>query len=134
MQKRFDVRGLGHGVNPVNPMIRNILDISKWVKDNGDMSESTSHPRRWHKSTDNAVGARKLSATFVDDMQTHAGETAGLLEVLTHETRLRSPCHLSGGELSVSEINARVHLNQAALSHHLVVLHDLICWSAGKQS
>lgn len=115
-------------------MIRNILDISKWVKDNSNMSESTSHTRTRRKSSDNAVGARERSEALADDMQAHAGEAAGLLKVLAHEIRLLVLCHLSGGEPSVGEINERVSMSQSALSQHLAVLHDLCCGPAGKRS
>lgn len=65
-----------------------------------------------------------MSAAFIADMQAHAAEAAGLLKVLAHETRLLVLCHLSGGELSVGEINQRVPLSQSALSQHLAVLRS----------
>lgn len=64
----------------------------------------------------------EVSPAFIADMKTHAAEAAGLLKVLAHETRLLVLCHLSGGELSVGEINERVSLSQSALSQHLAVL------------
>lgn len=63
-----------------------------------------------------------MSATFIDDMQAHADEAAGLLKVLAQKSRLLVLCHLSRGELPVSEINERVPLSQSALSQHLALL------------
>lgn len=86
------------------------------------MNESTTQRRTRRKPSHGADGTSAVSSTFMDDMQAHAGEAAGLLKVLAHEGRLLVMCHLSGGELSVGEINERVALSQSALSQHLAVL------------
>lgn len=91
-------------------------------KYNVQMNQTTPHRRTRRKSTTELPDARRASTTFTHDMQAHVAEAASLLKVLAHETRLLVLCHLSRGELSVGEINARVTLSQSALSQHLAVL------------
>lgn len=55
-------------------------------------------------------------------LQDSAGEAAALLKVLSNEKRLLILCTLAGGELSVSELNARIPMSQSALSQQLAVL------------
>lgn len=55
-------------------------------------------------------------------MQPHAEQAAELLRALANEQRLMILCNLTGGELSVSQLNERVPLGQSALSQHLAVL------------
>lgn len=52
----------------------------------------------------------------------HIEPAAQLLRALANPHRLMILCLLSEGELSVSELNARVPLSQSALSQHLSVL------------
>lgn len=53
-----------------------------------------------------------------------AAQAAKLLRALGNERRLMILCQLSGGELSVGELQPRVGLSQSALSQHLAVLRD----------
>lgn len=53
-----------------------------------------------------------------------AGRAATLLRLLGNERRLMVLCQLADGELSVSEIQARVGLSQSALSQHLALLRE----------
>ena len=57
-------------------------------------------------------------------MQENAAEAADLLKLLANESRLQILCVLSHGELSVSELNARIDLSQSALSQHLKKLRE----------
>lgn len=57
-----------------------------------------------------------------DAMQVHAGDATRLLKALANPSRLMILCSLAGGELTVSQLNARVPLSQSALSQHLAVL------------
>jgi DNA-binding transcriptional ArsR family regulator len=51
-----------------------------------------------------------------------SGAAARLLRALANEHRLVALCALAEGELSVSELNARIPISQSALSQHLAVL------------
>ncbi len=53
-----------------------------------------------------------------------AGRAATLLRLLGNERRLMILCQLANGELSVSELQARVGLSQSALSQHLALLRE----------
>ena len=53
-----------------------------------------------------------------------AGRAATLLRLLGNERRLMVLCQLANGELSVSELQARVGLSQSALSQHLALLRE----------
>ena len=55
----------------------------------------------------------------VDEMALRAAEAAALLKALSHEGRLMILCHLSGGEKSVSELEALVGARRAAGSQPL---------------
>ncbi len=57
-------------------------------------------------------------------MQAHAGQAADLLKALANEHRLMIMCTLLGGELCVSDLNAKVSLSQSALSQHLANLRE----------
>ena len=57
-------------------------------------------------------------------LQASAGEAAKLLRALANERRLAILCRLSGGELSVGELQDHVGLSQSALSQHLARLRD----------
>lgn len=64
------------------------------------------------------------SAAVLDTarMRRHAEGAAKLVRALANRHRLLVLCVLSGGELSVGELNSRVRLSQSALSQHLAVL------------
>lgn len=70
------------------------------------------------------TGTRKPAAIpeTARAMQPHAEQAAELLRALANEQRLMILCNLTGGELSVSQLNERVPLGQSALSQHLAVL------------
>ncbi len=51
-----------------------------------------------------------------------ASEAARFLRALANEQRLMILCRLSGGEMSVSALQAGTALSQSALSQHLAVL------------
>ncbi len=55
-------------------------------------------------------------------MEQHIEPATQFLRALANPHRLMILCLLSEGELSVSELNARVPLSQSALSQHLSVL------------
>ncbi|HPE25221.1 ArsR/SmtB family transcription factor [Albidovulum sp.] len=57
-----------------------------------------------------------------DDMLARATEAAGLLKALGHEGRLMILCYLSEGECSVTELETRLGLRQAAVSQQLARL------------
>ncbi len=59
-----------------------------------------------------------------DDLAAHANQAAAILQALSNPHRLMILCVLSGGELSVSELNQRLSLSQSALSQHLAVLRN----------
>lgn len=57
-------------------------------------------------------------------MEEQAGRAAKLLKALSNERRLLILCNLVGGELSVTQLNARILLSQSALSQHLARLRQ----------
>ncbi len=57
-----------------------------------------------------------------EDMAVRAAEAATFLKALSHEGRLMILCHLSAGELTVTEIETRLGLRQAAVSQQLARL------------
>lgn len=71
-----------------------------------------------------ATGALSLK---VDHRSTHHGKdnARGRIKALANDQRLMILCHLIEGQLSVSELNARVALSQSALSPHLAVLRAM---------
>lgn len=70
-----------------------------------------------------------LTRSELKHLQSSAGEAAALLKVLSNEKRLLILCTLAGGELSVSDLNARIPMSQSALSQQLAVLRreGLVC-------
>ena len=71
--------------------------------------------------------AKTMPAAFAegvgaDDMLARATEAAGLLKALGHEGRLMILCYLSEGECSVTELETRLGLRQAAVSQQLARL------------
>jgi len=63
-------------------------------------------------------------AASIEELLPHAESAAALLRSLANAQRLMILCHLSGGALSVSELNVRVPLSQSALSQHLAKLRE----------
>jgi DNA-binding transcriptional ArsR family regulator len=57
-------------------------------------------------------------------MQSNASDAVNLLKGLANESRLMIMCVLSEGEVSVGQLNQRIHLSQSALSQHLAVLRE----------
>lgn len=53
-----------------------------------------------------------------------SAEAATMLRALANQQRLLILCHLSTGELSVSELHDRMVLSQSALSQHLARLRE----------
>lgn len=53
-----------------------------------------------------------------------AGRAAALLRLLGNEKRLMVLCQLADGELSVSQIQARIGTSQSALSQHLALMRE----------
>lgn len=53
-----------------------------------------------------------------------AGRAANLLRLLGNEKRLMVLCQLADGELSVSQLQARIGLSQSALSQHLALMRE----------
>lgn len=59
-----------------------------------------------------------------DAMQAAAAQACGLLKVLANPDRLLLLCHLSQGELSVSQLEAQTGIRQPTLSQQLGVLRE----------
>ncbi|MET4694449.1 ArsR/SmtB family transcription factor [Endozoicomonas lisbonensis] len=55
-------------------------------------------------------------------MRQKVRNAAALLKNMSNENRLLILCHLSQGEMSVSQLNERFDLSQSALSQHLALL------------
>lgn len=62
------------------------------------------------------------AALPADEMAARAAEAALFLKALGHEGRLMILCHLSGGERSVTELEALLGARQAAVSQQLARL------------
>ena len=75
-------------------------------------------------SSSRAASTRARLPMTARRMRPHAQSAAELLRALANEQRLMILCNLTEGELSVSELNARLPLSQSALSQHLAVLRD----------
>jgi DNA-binding transcriptional ArsR family regulator len=60
-----------------------------------------------------------------EELLPHAEAAASLLRSLGNAQRLMILCHLSGGALSVGDLNALVPLSQSALSQHLAKLQQM---------
>ncbi len=65
---------------------------------------------------------RPLAARLLNDPNDAIQSSTHLLKAVANENRLRILCLLDSGELSVSELNARLSLSQSALSQHLAIL------------
>ncbi len=66
--------------------------------------------------------SRPRTTTELGALRPHAAAAARLLKALANPNRLMILCALSGGELSVGDLNRKVVLSQSALSQHLAVL------------
>lgn len=69
-------------------------------------------------------GAPPADQGVPDQMVENAGEAAAFLKTLAHRGRLMILCHLSQGELSVSELETRLGQRQAAVSQQLARLRQ----------
>lgn len=58
------------------------------------------------------------------EMETHAGQVAGLLKTLAHPVRLMLACALAEGEYAVGELEAKLGNHQPTLSQQLGVLRE----------
>lgn len=67
-------------------------------------------------------------------VRTRADEVAGLLKLLSHPNRLLVTCELAGGELPVSQIEARTGVAQPNLSRDLARLRAEGIVSTRRQS
>ncbi|NBB53025.1 metalloregulator ArsR/SmtB family transcription factor [Rhizobium sp. CRIBSB] len=65
-----------------------------------------------------------LQTIGLDRFQASAGDAAGLMRALSHESRLMILCQLGEGELSVGQMLPLVGLSQSALSQHLAKLRE----------
>jgi DNA-binding transcriptional ArsR family regulator len=65
-----------------------------------------------------------ISGMDFDAMKRNANDAVNLLKGLANESRLMIMCVLSEGEVSVGQLNERIHLSQSALSQHLAVLRE----------
>lgn len=75
-----------------------------------------------------------IDLSRLGEMQAHAQQAAALLKALANENRLMILCTLIGGELCVSELNAKVPLSQSALSQHLAGLREAGLVSTRKEA
>lgn len=66
--------------------------------------------------------AAAMSAENLAKMAESASAAAEFLKALSHEGRLMILCNLVGGELSVTELERRVGMRQAAVSQQLARL------------
>lgn len=90
---------------------------------------------RFQSVVKSEMGAKSATVLpVVREMLPHAQEAAELLRALANEQRLMILCNLIGGELSVGELNERLHLSQSALSQHLAVLRDSDIVSTRRES
>jgi len=65
-----------------------------------------------------------ISGMDFEAMKRNANDAVSLLKSLANESRLMIMCVLSEGEISVGQLNERIHLSQSALSQHLAVLRE----------
>lgn len=69
-----------------------------------------------------AKGASPGDTLAPEDMLDKATEAANFLKALAHEGRLMILCHLSTGEKSVTELEQKLGVRQAAVSQQLARL------------
>ncbi|SDL01583.1 transcriptional regulator, ArsR family [Modicisalibacter muralis] len=68
------------------------------------------------------MSTRQTAAQRLDKDDNVIANATNLLKAMANENRLRILCLLDEGELSVSELNAKLALSQSALSQHLAIL------------
>lgn len=68
------------------------------------------------------MSTRQSAAQRLDKDDNVIVHATNLLKAMANENRLRILCLLDEGELSVSELNAKLALSQSALSQHLAIL------------
>ncbi|SHF73337.1 transcriptional regulator, ArsR family [Modicisalibacter ilicicola DSM 19980] len=68
------------------------------------------------------MSTHQPAALLLDKGDGVVSDATNLLKAMANENRLRILCLLDEGELSVSELNARLALSQSALSQHLAIL------------
>ncbi|HET8791586.1 MAG TPA: metalloregulator ArsR/SmtB family transcription factor [Modicisalibacter sp.] len=68
------------------------------------------------------MSTRQSAAQRLDKDDNVIAHATNLLKAMANENRLRILCLLDEGELSVSELNAKLALSQSALSQHLAIL------------
>lgn len=66
----------------------------------------------------------ELTPSNLAAFEARASVAAAMMRALSNERRLLILCQLSGGELSVGVLQARLAFSQSALSQHLAVLRD----------
>lgn len=66
----------------------------------------------------------RIAPLDLKTMRRRSAEAARLLRSIANQQRLLVLCALTEGELSVSDLNARIDLSQSALSQHLAVLRN----------
>ncbi len=59
-----------------------------------------------------------------DELRTIASEASGFLKQLASQQRLMILCHLLDGEMSVSQLQERLKIEQSAISQHLAKLRQ----------
>jgi DNA-binding transcriptional ArsR family regulator len=65
-----------------------------------------------------------MQATNLLDMEANAAQAESLLSLLANRHRLMVVCHLTEGEMTVSQMLAVSTLSQSALSQHLAKLRE----------
>lgn len=60
----------------------------------------------------------------IQDMEENAAQAESLLSLLANRHRLMVVCHLTEGEMTVSQLLAASTLSQSALSQHLAKLRE----------
>lgn len=73
-------------------------------------------------ANDMAAVTASADALAPEDMLDKATEAANFLKALAHEGRLMILCHLSTGEKSVTELEQKLGVRQAAVSQQLARL------------
>jgi DNA-binding transcriptional ArsR family regulator len=68
------------------------------------------------------ASADALAEKRLDDMRSQAQGASEFIKAMSHEGRLLILCHLAEGERSVSELEVRLGIRQAAVSQQLARL------------
>ena len=67
---------------------------------------------------------RLRTSVHLNELHDSAGEACDLLKAIANESRLLVLCKLVDGEMTVSELQEAVGLNQSAMSQHLALLRQ----------